>query len=72
MVGVVPHHLEPVPDPPPDPRLGEPGEDDPWDAPDDDLRPLRRPNWWRWVAIIVAVAMVVATPAAYALYLILR
>jgi hypothetical protein len=39
---------------------------------DDDPEPLRRPVWWRWVAIAVVVAMVVATPAAYALYLLLR
>ena len=33
----------------------------------DDDEPIRRPAWWRWVAIIVVLAMVVATPFAYAL-----
>ena len=66
-------HLEPVPDAPEDP-LGLLGNgDDAWDdGSDEDLEPLRRPPWWRWVAIAVVVAMVVATPAAYALYLLLR
>ena len=26
-----------------------------------------RAGWWRWVAILVAVSLVVATPFAYAL-----
>ena len=61
-------HLEPVPDPFDDtPTRG--GEDEGWDGLDEDLEPLRRPAWWRWVAIVVVVAMVVATPVAYALYL---
>lgn len=33
----------------------------------DDDEPIRRAAWWRWVAIIVALAMVVATPFAYVL-----
>lgn len=54
--GIVSHHLEPVP------GAGE--EDvDPFD-PDEDEQ-IRRSAWWRWVAIIVALAMVVATPFAY-------
>ena len=54
-------HLEPVPD-----RPGEdedPFADDPFD---DEPMPPRAP-WWRWVAILVALALVVATPFAYAL-----
>ena len=35
---------------------------------DDDGSDLRRPPWWRWVAIVLIVSMVVATPFAYALY----
>jgi hypothetical protein len=29
---------------------------------------VRRPAWWRWVAVVVAIALVVATPFAYTLY----
>jgi hypothetical protein len=65
----VTRHLEPVPDPSEEPLGQAEDEDDGWD---DDLEPLRRPSWWRWVAIVVVLAMVVATPAAYALYLLLR
>jgi hypothetical protein len=50
----MPHHLEPVPEL----RADEP----------EDLTPIRRAPWWRWVAIVVVVALVVATPFAYALY----
>ena len=64
-------HLEPVPDPPEDAPASW-GDDDGPDGFDDDLEPLRRPAWWRWVAIVVVVAMVVATPMAYALYLLFR
>jgi hypothetical protein len=54
----VSHHLEPIPGP--------------WDKglrafDGDDGEPIRRSAWWRWVAIIGALAMVVATPFAYAL-----
>jgi len=56
-------HLEPVPE------LPE-GLEDGWDADDD--HPPRRPAWWRWVAIVVVVALVVATPVAYALSVLLR
>jgi hypothetical protein len=58
---VVGRHLEPVSDPTgedEDPFAGEPFDDEPM--------PPRAP-WWRWVAILVAVALVVATPFAYAL-----
>jgi hypothetical protein len=48
--------LEPVPDPP----------DEVVPAFDEEPLPVRRP-WWRWVALIVVVALVVATPFAYAL-----
>jgi hypothetical protein len=53
----VSHHLEAEPGP---------GEDD-FDALGFDDEPIRRSGWWRWVAIIVALAMVIATPFAYAL-----
>ena len=57
------HHLEPIP------GLGD--EDvEAFDADDDE--PLRRSAWWRWVAIIVALAMVIATPFAYVLSILLR
>jgi hypothetical protein len=39
---------------------------------DQDEEPLRRPVWWRWVAAVVVIALVVATPVAYALYRVLR
>jgi hypothetical protein len=59
----VSHHLDPVPDVPED-EIGWFGdEEDP---------PSRRPAWWRWVAVVVVVAMVVATPFIYALYRLLR
>jgi hypothetical protein len=65
----VSRHLEPVPDP----AGGDLGGFEPWDdVDDDDLEPLRRPSWWRPVAIVVVVAMVVATPVAYALYVLFR
>jgi hypothetical protein len=65
----VPHHLERVP-------LVDAGESfrppegvDPggWGG-DDDPTPRARPSWWRWVAVVVVLAMIVATPFAYALY----
>lgn len=71
IVGVVTHHLEPVPEP----REGtfeDEDDEEAWDGFEDDLDPLRRPSWWRWVAIVVVVAMVVATPVAYALYVLFR
>jgi len=40
--------------------------------PDEWSEPIARPTWWRWVALIVVMAMVVATPFAYALYLLLN
>lgn len=56
-------------------RYPEPGSE----LPEDDLHwfddradePLRRPVWWRWVAVVVVIALVVATPVAYALYRVL-
>lgn len=57
MVLLVNRHLEPV--------LESHAEDIPvFDAD----RSSVRPGWWRWVAVIVVVAMVVATPFIYALY----
>jgi hypothetical protein len=70
----VTHHLEALPpwpsELPPDPF--EPEEEErlraeleAHDAPAD--APLVRPVWWRWVAIAVVVAMVVAGPIAFVL-----
>ena len=52
------HHLEAIPGP---------GEDDVEAFGLDEIEPIRRSAWWRWVAIIVALAMLVATPFAYVL-----
>jgi hypothetical protein len=54
---VVSHHLEPMPGPGDEDLLAFDGEDE----------PIPRSAWWRWVAIIVVLAMVVATPFAYLL-----
>ena len=62
MVEAVGHHLEPIP------GLG----DEDIEAFDVDDEPLERSAWWRWVAIIVALAMVIATPFAYVLSILLR
>lgn len=59
----MPHHLEPVPSLSSDELDEDEGE---WS------RRSRRPDWWRWVAVVVVLALVVATPFAYALYLLLR
>jgi hypothetical protein len=61
----VPHHLEPVRPGSPDP-FG-PDDLDLFDPGVDELAPLARPAWWRWVALAVIVAMIVAGPFAYAL-----
>jgi len=55
---VVSHQLEPI---------SGPGDEDlrAFDGGDDE--PIRRSAWWLWVAIIVVLALVVATPFAYAL-----
>ena len=52
------------------PAEGEDPHGDAWL--EDDGSRLRRPPWWRWVAIVLIVSMVVATPFAYALYRWLR
>ena len=54
----------------PEPGSELPEGDTHWfdDGPED---PLRRPVWWRWVAVVVVIAMVVATPVAYTLYRVL-
>lgn len=56
-------------------RHPEPGSDLPEDEiswfDDVDEQPLR-PVWWRWVAVVVVIALVVATPFAYALYRVLH
>jgi hypothetical protein len=53
-------------------RHPEPGSELPEDEiswfDDVDEQPLPRPVWWRWVAVVVVIALVVATPFAYALY----
>ena len=54
---VVSHHLEPIPGP----------GDEELRAFDGDDEPIPRSVWWRWVAIIVVLALVVATPFAYVL-----
>ena len=60
----VSHHLDPVPDVPEDEAS--------WFEAERDQEPLRRPVWWRWVAVVLVFALVVATPFAYALYRLLR
>jgi len=52
----VDRHLEPAPEPT-DEELAD----------FDDARPVQRSAWWRWVAVIVVVALVVATPFVYVL-----
>jgi hypothetical protein len=37
-----------------------------------EFEPLRRPTWWRWVALAVVVALIVATPLAYGISILLR
>ena len=72
----VPHHPHDVPDratPEPERLEGAwspEGSPEGWD--EGSWEPLVRPAWWRWVALVLIVAMVVATPAAYGMYLILR
>ena len=34
---------------------------------DDDQPAGQRPAWWRWVALVLVIALVVATPFVYAL-----
>jgi hypothetical protein len=58
----VPHHLEAVRS---NGHSGRPAATEP---PADDLAPLARPTWWRWVAIAVIVALVLAGPLAVVLY----
>ena len=63
--GRVPNHLEPV-----RPDAADPFGPDDLDLfePDvDELAPLARPAWWRWVALAVIFAMIVAGPLAYVL-----
>ena len=57
------HHLDPVPDVP---------EEEIYWFDDGVDPPPGRPAWWRWVAVVVVVAMVVATPFIYALYRLLQ
>jgi hypothetical protein len=54
----VSHHLEPVAGPWDDDVEAFGGKED---------GPLRRSAWLRWVAIIVTLAMVIATPFVYVL-----
>jgi hypothetical protein len=53
----VDRHLEPAPEPTPEDLA----------AFDDQTLTARAP-WWRWMAVIVVVALIVATPFAYVLY----
>lgn len=53
----------------PDPMPRLPEDEVSWI--DHDEEPLGRPVWWR-VAVVVVIALVVATPFAYALYRLLR
>jgi hypothetical protein len=57
-----------------EPLRGPSGDDDSYDDALllDDAYELRRPPWWRWVAVVLIVSLVVATPFAYALYRWLR
>ncbi len=56
--------MDPVPDVPEDEAS--------WLDDEEEWEPLERPVWWRWVAVGLVLALVVATPFAYALYRILR
>jgi hypothetical protein len=57
----VPHHLEAV--------RSNGHSERPAPAEDDlEYAPLARPTWWRWVAIAVIVALVLAGPLAVVLY----
>lgn len=60
-VRAVDRHLEPAP---------EPYDEDVGNF--DEAAPLARPPWWRWVAVLVVVAMVVATPFAFVVYHVLH
>ena len=53
-------YLEPAPEPTPEEL-----------AAFDEQTPTASPPWWRLIALIVVVALVVATPFAYALYRVL-
>jgi hypothetical protein len=56
----VDRYLEPAPDPTPEEL-----------AAFDDQTPMARPPWWRWTAMIVVAALIVATPFAYVLFRVL-
>ena len=53
-------YLEPAPDPTPEELAGF-----------YDQTPMARPPWWRWTALIVVAALIVATPFAYVLFRVL-
>ena len=68
------HHLQRVPDDEAERllRSSDPSDDPLGVLEDLELAPIRRPTWWRWVALAVVVALVVATPLAYVISLLLR
>jgi hypothetical protein len=66
IVGGVTHHLQPIgedeePSAEDLARWGEDATDS-----DEELAPIGRPPWWRWVAIALVLALVLGTPVAYA------
>jgi uncharacterized membrane protein YjjP (DUF1212 family) len=70
----MPDHLQPVPE-----EEGRRLRPAPYDADDAladleelEFEPIERPRWWRWVAIAVVAALVVATPLAYGISILLR
>jgi hypothetical protein len=67
-------HLRSVPQDGGEPRSSSAEELGWWDEADEGLDdgPIPRPAWWRWIAIALIVALVVATPLAYAISILLR
>ena len=60
----MPNHLEPVRSGPPEPF--DPDDEDLLESLEgDEIEPMVRTTWWRWVALLVIVAMIAAGPFAY-------